>query len=102
MASHGRLDGAEAGKPFRLVVIGDADFASNSFFPYLSNADLVIGLVAWLRGEERGPAAKPPTETLPMVVLTNDQMRSIFILCVLVLPGLMVLAGLGVWWRRRY
>jgi|RhiMethySRZTD1v2_1073278.scaffolds.fasta_scaffold85540_3 hypothetical protein len=102
VASHGRLDGAEAGKPFRLVVIGDADFASNSFFPYLSNADLVIGLVAWLRGEERGPAAKPPTETLPMVVLTNDQMRSIFILCVLVLPGLMVLAGLGVWWRRRY
>ena len=73
-----------------------------SFFPYLSNADLVLGSLVWLRGEDRGPAARPPTETLPTVALTNRQMQAIFIVCVLMLPGLMILAGLGVWWRRRY
>jgi ABC-type uncharacterized transport system involved in gliding motility auxiliary subunit len=102
VAAQGRLDGPDNAKPFRLVVIGDADFASNSFFPYLSNADLILGALAWLRGEERGPAVKPPSETLPTVALTNRQMQGIFILCVLVLPGLMILAGVGVWWRRRY
>lgn len=102
VATQGRLDGAEAAKAFRLVVIGDADFASNSFFPYLSNADLVLGTLAWLRGEERGPAMKPPAETLPVVALTNRQMQAIFIVCVILLPGLVMLTGVAVWWRRSH
>jgi ABC-type uncharacterized transport system len=102
IVSEGRLDGRTDAKPFRLIVIGDADFASNSFYPYLANADLVLGVVAWLRGEERGPAMKPPVEVLPTVVLTNSQTQGIFIVTVLVLPGLLALLGAIVWWRRRY
>ncbi|MBT9508188.1 Gldg family protein [Rhodoferax sp.] len=99
IVSEGQLAGT--GKPFRMAVVGDADFASNSFYPYLANADLVLGLTAWLRGEPRGPAIKPPVEVLPTVVMTGSQMQIIFLLCVLVLPGLCGLAGLAVWWRRR-
>ena len=88
-------------RPFRLAVVGDADFASNSFFPYLGNSDLTLGLISWLRGEERGPAMKPSTEVLPTVVLTEVQMRNIFILTVLLLPGLAALLGFVMWWRRR-
>jgi ABC-type uncharacterized transport system len=100
IASEGRL-GASL-PTFRLAVVGDADFASNSFYPYLANADLVLGLSAWLRGEQRGPAMKPPVEVLPMVALNNSQMQTIFIGCVLLLPGLCAVLGVGVWWRRRY
>jgi ABC-type uncharacterized transport system involved in gliding motility auxiliary subunit len=82
-------------------VIGDGDFASNSFFPYMSNSDLVLGALAWLVGEERGPTMKPPIEVLPTVVLTNRQVREIFLVTVLVLPGLAVVAGGMVWWVRR-
>ena len=101
VASQGSMDSSAGAKPFRLIVIGDADFASNSFFPYLANADLALGTIAWLRGEERGPAVKPPTETLPTVILTNLQMRGIFVLCVLLLPGLVMVAGAATWWVRR-
>jgi ABC-type uncharacterized transport system involved in gliding motility auxiliary subunit len=100
IASVGRL-GAN-NPPFRLALVGDADFASNSFYPYLANADLVLGLTAWLRGEPRGPALKPPVEVLPTVALSNAQMQAIFIACVLLLPGLCAALGLAVWWRRRY
>ena len=100
IASEGRLDASD--RPFRLAVVGDADFASNSFYPYLANADLVLGLTAWLRGEQRGPAMKPPLEVLPTVALSNSQMQAIFIGCVLLLPGLCAALGVGVWWRRRY
>jgi hypothetical protein len=102
MAAEGRLDGRPDARPFRLAVVGDADFASNSFFPYLSNADLLLGMLAWLRGEERGPAMKPPVEVLPTVALTNAQMQAVFLISVLLLPGLVALAGGVMWWMRRY
>jgi hypothetical protein len=98
-ASEGRL-AAEA-PVFRLVVVGDADFASNSFFPYLANADLLLGSVAWLIREERAPVVKPPVEVLPTVTLTASQMRGIFVATVLLLPGSVALIGGLVWWRRR-
>ncbi len=89
------------GKPFRLIVVGDADFASNSFFPYMSNADLVLAMLAWLIGEERAPTMKPPVEVLPTVTLTNRQVRAIFLVTVVLLPGLVAVTGGAVWWRRR-
>lgn len=97
-ASEGRLG---SGDPFRLVAFGDADFASNSFFPYLANADMVLGSISWLLREERSPIAKPPVEVLPTVALTGLQARGVFIATVLMLPGLVALLGGLVWWRRR-
>jgi ABC-type uncharacterized transport system involved in gliding motility auxiliary subunit len=88
-------------KTFRLVVIGDADFASNSFFPYMSNSDLVLAMLAWLVGEERAPTMKPPIEVLPTVVLTQRQVYGIFAVTALGLPGLVATIGGVVWWRRR-
>jgi hypothetical protein len=101
VAAEGRLPGASAEAPFRAVVVGDGDFASNSFFPYMSNSDLVLAMLAWLVREERAPALKPPVEVLPTVVLTARQVQTIFALTVVVLPGIVVAAGGVVWWRRR-
>ena len=36
-----------------------------------------------------------------MIVLTNTQMRSIFLAVAVLLPLSVVVIGLGVWWRRR-
>ncbi|MEK8051353.1 GldG family protein [Ideonella sp. DXS22W] len=100
IAAEGTLPGGA--RPFRLAVVGDADFASNSFYPFLANADLALGLTAWLRGEPRGVAMKPPVEVIPLVTMTNQQMQLIFVLCVIGVPGLCALAGAWVWWRRRF
>ena len=48
IAAEGRWPGVPPGKPFRLVAIGDGDFASNSFFPYMSNSDFALAALAWL------------------------------------------------------
>ena len=98
VAAEGRLG---SGHLFRLIVFGDADFASNSFFPYLANADMVLGSISWLIREERAPVVKPPVEVLPTVALTGGQTRAIFIATVLALPGSVALLGGIVWWRRR-
>ena len=100
LAAEGVLNEA-ATSPFRMVVVGDADFASNSFFPYLANSDVVLAALAWLTHEERAPTMKPPVEVLPTVSLTSRQMRGIFIVTVLLMPGLIAFAGGAIWWLRR-
>jgi ABC-type uncharacterized transport system involved in gliding motility auxiliary subunit len=99
LAAEGRLKQSTA--PFRIIVAGDADFASNSFFPYLANSDAVLAEIAWLTREERAPAMKPPVEVLPTVSLTGEQMRGIFLVTVLLIPGLIACAGTAMWWWRR-
>jgi hypothetical protein len=100
LAAEGGLSEA-ATSPFRMVVAGDADFVSNSFFPYLANSDVVLAALAWLTHEERAPTMKPPVEVLPMVTLTGEQMRGIFIVTALLMPGLIAFAGGAMWWLRR-
>lgn len=99
LAAEGRL--GESAPTFRMVVAGDADFASNSFFPYLANSDAVLAEIAWLTHEERAPAMRPPVEVLPTVTLTGEQMRGIFLVTVLMMPGLIAAAGGAMWWWRR-
>jgi hypothetical protein len=100
VAAEGVLDEA-ATSPFRMVMAGDADFVSNSFFPYLANSDVVLAAIAWLTHEERAPTVKPPVEVLPTVSLTGEQMRGIFMVTVLLMPGLIAFAGGAIWWLRR-
>ena len=99
VVAEGRLAGG-GGRPFRMMVVGDAVSASNSFFPYLANADIVLAGISWLLHEDRLPTLKPPVEVLPQVTLTNAQVRWIFILTVLLLPGAVAIGGV-VWWVRR-
>jgi hypothetical protein len=100
LAAEGRLSESTAAN-FRIIVAGDADFASNSFFPYLANSDAVLAEISWLTREERAPAMKPPVEVLPTVSLTGEQMRGIFLVTVLLMPGLIAFAGSAMWWWRR-
>ncbi len=88
-------------KRFRLVLVGDSNFAANSYFPYVSNGDLAVGMVRWLAGDESRPAAKPQSFSLQQLTLTRRQMRDIFIMVELILPMSVVLFGGIVWWRRR-
>jgi hypothetical protein len=100
VAAEGTMPGGS--KPYRLLVIGDADFASNSFFPYLANSDIALGGISWLMHEDRLPTMKPPVEVLPQVTLTGSDVRWVFILCVILLPGAVAMTGVAVFfWRRR-
>jgi len=90
-----------AAKPFRLVVVGDADFASNSFLPYMANSDLALAMVRWLVREERASSVTVRMPVPPLVLLTKSQMQRIFLVIEVLLPFGVVALGAVVWWRRR-
>jgi ABC-type uncharacterized transport system involved in gliding motility auxiliary subunit len=84
----------------KLVVVGDADFASNQFFGQLFNRDLVLNMMSWLGGEEQNISIRPRAISASRAQLTPEESRRIFYLSVLVLPELLLFLGLTVWWRR--
>jgi len=101
-ALEGAWPGAGPGsKPFRLVVVGDGDFASNSFLPYMANSDLALAMVRWAVREEHAPTVAVRMPVPRLVLLTKSQMQRIFLAIEVVLPLCVVAAGVLVWWRRR-
>lgn len=87
--------------PLRAVLIGDGDFASNSFVPYMANSDLLVAAVRWLAREDRGTAVRTRIAAPPMILLTAAQTRGIFLSIVVLLPLSVIGVGCLVWWRRR-
>jgi hypothetical protein len=93
---------AEQAKPFRLVLVGNSNFATNAYFPYVSNGDLAVEMVRGLADDETRPAAKPQSfSPAEQITLTREDMRTIFIAVELVLPMSVILLGGVVLWRRR-
>ncbi len=101
VAVEGVWPGATPDKHFRLVVAGTSKFASNEYFPYVSNGELSVAMLRWLAADETTPGVKPQTYQLPEIVLTSRQMRDVFIALEVLLPLSTMLCGVLVWWRRR-
>jgi len=97
--------GAEAAgtgeKESRIVVIGDADFADNQYIAKMYNADFLLNVINWLAGEEEYISVRPKATRGSQVAMTPEQTQNIFYLSVLILPEILLLLGLTIWWRRR-
>jgi ABC-type uncharacterized transport system involved in gliding motility auxiliary subunit len=89
------------GAPFRLVLVGNASFAANAFFPYASNGDLAVSMIRWLAEDTATPLLKSQSYSPPEMRLTHRQMQITFLLIEILLPLSVMLLGAAVWWRRR-
>ena len=88
-------------KSSRVAIIGDSDFATNSFFHILGNGTLFLNTVNYLAAQENLIGLEPRTYDLPRVDLSNRQMKATFFLSIILIPALMAVVGIAVWWRRR-
>jgi gliding motility-associatede transport system auxiliary component len=86
----------------RLVVFGTAGFADNKYLNMLFNRDLFLNTFGWLGSQEELLSIRPRTLRASRVQFSQDQATVIFYLSVLVLPELLLIAGLAVWWRRSH
>jgi hypothetical protein len=58
-------------------------------------------MIRWLLREDRSPAIRPAIAVPPLVLLTRNQMRGIFLGVEVLLPLAAVVIGAVVWWKRR-
>jgi len=85
----------------RLVVFGDSDFASNGGLAVPGNRDLFMNSVNWLAQQENLIAIRPRDPEDRRVTMTAQQQQFVFWLTIFVIPGMLLLAGVQTWWRRR-
>jgi ABC-type uncharacterized transport system involved in gliding motility auxiliary subunit len=84
----------------RIAVVGDSDFATNSFFHIMGNGTLFLNTVNYLAAQENLIGLQPRTADLPRVNLTNRQMKGTFFLSVVLVPALLAVVGTAVWWKH--
>lgn len=84
-----------------MVVIGDADFASNRFLPVGANRDLFVNACNWLLGEAERVTIRPRTRKGDRLAITQQQHYGIMFFSVNLLPLLISGLGFSVWALRR-
>ena len=87
-------------KMTRVVVFGDSDWIKNGNLNVYANRDLFLNAVNWLAGEDanltiragtiRASYAPIPEATFLLILLSS-----------FMLPELILLVGLWVWWKRK-
>jgi ABC-type uncharacterized transport system involved in gliding motility auxiliary subunit len=86
----------------RLVVFGTPMFADNQeLVQSRLNGDLFLNAVGWLVGQENLVSIRSRTVRASRAELTPRQAVQVFYLSVLIIPQLLIVAGIAVWWQRR-
>ena len=89
----------------RLIVIGSSDFAVNAMLRedvvYDRGRDLLLNSVGWLTRRDALLGLRPRPREHVKLVLQDDQLERMSLMCLLGLPGFALLLGGLVLWRRR-
>ncbi len=91
---------ADAAKA-RLVVVGDADFASNQHLGAYVNRDFFLNSVNWLLGDVESISIRPKAGVASRLQLTTEDFLALRYASLFVLPESIALLGVFAWWRRR-
>ena len=89
----------------RMIVIASADFALNAMLRedvvYDRGRDLILNAVGWLTQREALLGLRPRPREHVKLVLQDDQLARMSLMCLVGLPGFALLLGALVLWRRR-
>ena len=87
---------------YRLVVFGDSDFLTDLDISNAGNAVLATNAFNWLAEREDLVGIPPRDVEQVSLFLSQQQMRNLLLLVLVVMPGAAILAGILVWRRRRH
>jgi len=85
----------------RFVVVGSSRWCSNGFLRFNGNRDLFMNMMNWLSSDEDLISIRPKEPTDSRLNMTQRQMSIVQYFSVFFIPLVIVVAGVGVWWRRR-
>jgi len=85
----------------RFVVVGSSSWLANGFINFNGNSDLALNTINWLSSDEDLISIRPKERDDRSVTLTRAQLGLVRATSQFLLPGLVIVAGTTVWWKRR-
>ena len=101
IAAAGTYNTGKENSQGRFVVIGSSAWAANSFLAFNGNRDLAMNTINWLASDEDLISIRPKDREDRRITLTKAQMNWLTISSQILLPLLVIVGGVSVWWRRR-
>ena len=101
IAAAGTYNTGKENSQGRFVVIGSAAWAANSFLNFNGNRDLALNTMNWLSSDEDLISIRPKAPEDRKVTMTRAQISIVRITSIFILPLIVIVAGVSVWWRRR-
>ena len=85
----------------RMVVVGNSHFMRNMALEVYSNFIFALDCINWAVGEQELVTLRPKKRSASRIFITRRQTQLIFYISVLVIPELLIIIGIVVWWRKK-
>jgi ABC-type uncharacterized transport system involved in gliding motility auxiliary subunit len=85
----------------RMVAVGNSAFAMDGYFAQQGNGNLFLNMVSWLAQDEDLISIRPRNPEDRRIVMTQNQLSTLRLYAVVLLPGIALVVGVIVVVRRR-
>ena len=101
IAAAGTYQTSKENSQGRFVVVGSSSWIDNGFINFNGNNDLALNTINWLASDEDLISIRPKEREDRRVTMTRAQLIWVRATSQFLLPAIVVVAGVGVWWKRR-
>jgi ABC-type uncharacterized transport system involved in gliding motility auxiliary subunit len=101
LAAAGTYNTGKENSQGRFVVVGSSTWAANRFIGFNGNDDLASNAVNWLSSDEDLISIRPKAPEDRRITMTSRQLSLVRATSQFALPLVVVVLGVGVWWKRR-
>ena len=101
LAAAGTYNTGKPNNQGRFVVVGNSRWLANSFLRFNGNRNLALNMLNWLSSDEDLISIRPKEEEDRRITLNPRQFLWVKLVSQFFLPGIVILGGVMVWWRRR-
>jgi ABC-type uncharacterized transport system involved in gliding motility auxiliary subunit len=101
LAAAGTYNTGKENSQGRFVVVGSSSWVANGFIKFNGNDDLAMNTINWLSSDEDLISIRPKQDEDRRITMTGAQMNWVVITSQFLLPAIVIITGIGVWWKRR-
>ena len=101
LAAAGTYSTGKENSQGRFVVVGNSRWAANNFLRFNGNKNLLLNMLNWLSSDEDLISIRPKEPEDHRISLTRAQFLMLRTVSQFMLPLIVIIGGVMVWWKRR-